>query len=86
MSLGIWSDVTIAGKGFFDVMDYLASNILLPTGGIFIALFAGWVAYPKIMDANNGGIGGEFRWAGAWRFVCRFVAPAAIAWVLVSGL
>ena len=86
LSLGIWSDVTIAGKGFFDVMDYLASNILLPTGGIFIALFAGWVAYPKIMDANNGGIGGEFRWAGAWRFVCRFVAPAAIAWVLVSGL
>ena len=86
LSLGVWSDFTIAGKGFFDTMDYLASNVLLPMGGIFIALFAGWVVYPRVMDADNGGIGDEFRWAGVWRFVCRFVAPAAIAWILVSGL
>ncbi len=86
LSLGIWSDFTVAGKGVFDVMDYLASNILLPTGGIFISLFVGWVVFPKIMDANNGGIGDGFRWAKVWRAVCQYVAPAAIAWILVSGL
>jgi NSS family neurotransmitter:Na+ symporter len=82
LSLGVWSDFTIAGRGFFDTIDYLASNVLLPMGGIFIALFAGWVVYPRVMDADNDGIGDEFRWAGVW---C-FVAPAAIAWILVSGL
>ena len=86
LSLGVWSDFTIAGKGFFDTMDYLASNVLLPMGGIFIALFAGWVVYPRVMGADNDSIGDEFRWAEVWRFVCRFVAPAAIAWILVSGL
>ncbi len=86
LSLGIWSKHTIAGKGFFDVMDYLASNILLPTGGIFISLFVGWVVFDKVMDGNQGGIGGDFPFAPLWRVVCRFIAPAAIAWVLVSGL
>ena len=66
--------------------DYLASNILLPSGGIFISIFAGWVVFPKIMDEENGGIGEGFRWAILWRFVCRYVAPAAIAVVLISGL
>jgi len=67
-------------------MDYLASNILLPTGGIFISLFVGWVVFDKVMDGNQGGIGGDFPFAPLWRVVCRFIAPAAIAWVLVSGL
>ena len=31
------------GKNFFDTMDYLASNWMLPLGGLFIALYAGWV-------------------------------------------
>jgi NSS family neurotransmitter:Na+ symporter len=38
--------VTIFGsvKGsFFDVMDHLASNWMLPLGGLFISLFVGWV-------------------------------------------
>ncbi len=86
LSLGMWSDFTVAGKGFFDAMDYIASNVLMPTGGIFISLFVGWVVFPKIMDAENGGIGHGFRWAKVWRAVCQYVAPAAIAWILVSGL
>ncbi|MDA0304833.1 MAG: sodium-dependent transporter [Proteobacteria bacterium] len=86
LSLGIWNDYTVAGKGFFDAMDYLASNILLPTGGIFISLFVGWVVFDKVMDGNQGGIGDGFRYVGLWRIICRYIAPLAIAWVLISGL
>jgi len=86
LSLGVWSSFTVAGKSIFDIMDYLASNIMLPAGGIFIALFAGWVAFPKIMDGAEGGIGDDFRWARVWQAICRYVAPAAIAVVLISGL
>jgi len=86
LSLGIWSEYTVAGKGIFDVMDYIASNILLPAGGIFISLFVGWVVFDKVIDGDNGGIGHGFRGARVWRFVCRYVAPVAIAWVLITGL
>ena len=40
LSLGVWKEYTLFGKGFFDLLDYLSSNLLLPLGGIFIALFA----------------------------------------------
>ena len=33
---------TLAGRDFLDSADFLASNILLPLGGLFIALFVGW--------------------------------------------
>ena len=86
LSLGVWSSFTVAGKSIFDIMDYLASNLMLPAGGIFIALFAGWVAFPKIMDGTEGCIGDDFRLAKVWQAICRYVAPVAIAVVLVSGL
>jgi len=54
-------------------MDYLASNIMLPAGGIFIALYAGWVAFPKIMDGAEGGIGDVFAGPG-------FGRPSAAMW------
>ncbi len=86
LSLGVWSSYTIAGKGFFDVMDYLASNIMLPAGGIFISLFAGWVVFPRLMDGSQGGIDEGFRWAGVWQVICRYFAPVAITWTLISGI
>jgi len=86
LSLGVWSSYTIAGKSFFDVMDYLASNLMLPAGGIFISLFAGWVVFPKVMDEAEGGIGDAFRWTALWRIICRYLAPVAITWTLINGL
>ena len=47
LSFNLLSDATIPIQGkaftFFDVADFLASNILLPLGGFFIAIFAGYV-------------------------------------------
>ena len=45
LSFNLWSDVTLLGTGltFFDMADFLASNILLPLGGFFLAIFAGYV-------------------------------------------
>ncbi|WP_419799477.1 MAG: sodium-dependent transporter [Terasakiella sp.] len=87
LSLGVWSDFLIIGeKGFLDSMDYIASNILLPVGGILISIFVGWVMADKMKEevTNNGEK--TFPFLGAWLFICRFVAPVAVAWILVSGL
>jgi len=42
-SFNIWDEATLWGKTVFDLLDYLTSNIMLPLGGLFIAIFAGWV-------------------------------------------
>lgn len=87
LSLGIWSDFHIIGeKGFLDSMDYIASNIMLPVGGILISIFVGWACADKMKSEVTNDGEKSFPFMGAWLFICRFVAPVAIAWILVSGL
>jgi len=60
----------------FDLLDDLTSNILLPIGGLAIALFTGW-AIPDRMLAEELGLGP--RTGRVLRALLRYVAPAAIA-------
>ncbi len=44
LSQGPWSHITlIKGKNILDSVDFLATNVLLPLGGIFLSIFVGWV-------------------------------------------
>ena len=65
----------------FDLLDYLTSNVLLPLGGLAIALFAGW-AMPARLLAGELGLGPAA--ARALRVLLRYVAPLAIAATAVS--
>lgn len=86
LSLGPWKDVTVGGKGILDAVDYLASNIMLPLGGILITLFVGWSVAARAVDEAQSGGAHPFALAKVWIFICRFVAPAAVAWVMIQGL
>ncbi|MEZ4226889.1 MAG: sodium-dependent transporter [Polyangiaceae bacterium] len=73
---GKWS--ALFGKNFFDSMDYLASNWLLPLGGLFIALFVGWVM-PADVRKDEFQSGSKFgSLYGAWLFTLRYVVPLAV--------
>jgi len=86
LSLGKWSSFTIMGKIFLDFMDYISSNIMLPLGGIFISLFVGWFFWERaLVEATSDGLY-TLGWAPLWKVVCRYIAPVAIAWILISGL
>ncbi len=76
----------IAGKDFLDAADFLTNNIVMPLGGIFISLFIGWfwVDGAKAEVTNNGKK--VFPLYCVWMWICRVVAPAAIAIIFVSGL
>lgn len=64
-----------ASATFFDLLDYLTSNILLPLGGLLLALFAGW-SLPARFLADTLGLG---RVATALlRVALRYVVPAGI--------
>jgi len=85
LSLGPWADVMIFGKPFLGFADYLATHLLLPLGGIGIAVFVGWIVAPRMLEEiAAGGPAGIL--ARLWLWLLRWAAPAAIAWVLISGL
>ena len=83
---GFFSDIEIfAGKvGWFATADHFVSNWMLPTGGFFITLAAGWFMTRESTRSELVD-GSEPRWFhyGAWRFFIRWVAPIAVAAIIV---
>ncbi|PCI59892.1 MAG: sodium-dependent transporter [Kordiimonadales bacterium] len=79
----ILSDVKILGADIMGVKDYLTNNIMMPLGGMFIALFVGWFVSRKNMMEELAMEESTFR---IWYFLVRFVCPTAIGAVFVSIL
>ncbi len=72
------------GKSFFDLMDYLTSNIMLPLGGILICLFAGWIMSES---SRRDELGIQHPAAyGLWRFLARYVAPLGVVLIFLHVL
>lgn len=84
LSFGVMSDPVIGNKTFFDVMDYFASNIIMPFGGIMVAVFVGWIIWPKVKDALAQE--GASAWLPVLRFICAIVAPILISVIWIKGL
>ncbi len=70
------------GTDFFTVMDYLASNWMLPMGGLFIAIYAGWVMPRRFRDVELEGISSGV--VMGWLFLIRFLAPVMVILVLAQ--
>ncbi len=87
LSFGALKDVTISGLDIFGLLDFTASNLLLPLGGLLIVCFVGW--YMKQADVKdevtNSGVL-KVRLFNALMFILRFIAPVAIAIVLFDSL
>ncbi len=85
LSFGAWKEVLIFGKTVFDLMDFVATGILLPVGAIGISLFVGWAFWPKAGEELAGEYGTMPAWAPLWRWMCGIVAPLLILWILIGG-
>ncbi|WP_442602184.1 sodium-dependent transporter [Paenibacillus sp. KN14-4R] len=70
---GVWSDIHIFGKNIFDMIDYVASNILLPIAGLVSTIFVGYV-WKKAGD--EAGLTGF--WFKIWMILLRYVSPILI--------
>lgn len=76
LSFNVWQNVKLLfGFNIFDTLDKLTTNILLPLGGLMMALFAGWVMRTEHVREELGLDAKSYRW---WRFTIRFVSPLAI--------
>jgi NSS family neurotransmitter:Na+ symporter len=65
----------------YDLIDYLTSNVLLPLGGLGIALFVAWAASERLLGEELGlrEMGGR-----VLRLVLRYVVPIAILLATVA--
>jgi len=85
LSFDLLSEYTfIAGKNFFDSLDFLSNQILLPLGGIFIAIFVGWVMKPKHVLSELGLQRGFF--LNTWFFLLKYIAPVVVALILILAV
>jgi len=85
LSLNAWSGFTVFGKGILDLFDYLTANILLPLGGVAIAVFAGWVMRRASSQEELGMRPRSLFYAG-WRLLIRFFAPACVILVFLNAI
>ena len=77
---------TFAGEkkenGMFDVLDIVTANIMLPLGGVLIAIFAAYLMSREASrDELDMGDGLGYR---SWRFLVSSVAPAAVIIVFLN--
>ena len=83
LSFNELAEVKFLAGTFFDNVDYLTSNIMLPLGGLLITIFAGWVMCRNSTSDELGNSGRLFK---SWRLLARFVAPIGILVVLVNAV
>ena len=87
LSFGPFEGFKIFGMTLFDFFDYVASNIMLPVGGMLIAIFTGWYLDKKIVRdeiTNKGTL--RARYLPVVIFILKYIAPVAIACILLGQL
>ncbi len=87
LSLGVWSGITVPGTslGIFDFLDFTASNLMLPLGGLLTAVFVGWRWSQPAAEALRGA-GMPAALLPVWIAVLRYIAPLGIAVILFGAL
>jgi NSS family neurotransmitter:Na+ symporter len=68
------------GKTVFDLIDYATANLMMPLGGILMALFVGWRIKPEALSRDLS-FGSPALFNG-WLWMIRVIVPLAILGVL----
>ena len=90
LSFGEFRGFRIFGLNWFDTMDYLSANILLPFGGMLVAVFIGWyLSRKEVMNELFFGVRDtvfNHNVSKVWFFLVKFVAPVLILLVFLSSI
>lgn len=87
LSLGVWSDFKICGLNLFDSLDFVTANILLPLGGFFTSIFAGWVLDREILRdeiSDHGRL--RSRLFGLLVVLLRYVCPILLLSIFLYNM
>jgi len=84
LTYSTWSTLQILGFDLNGLTDFISNQLLLPVGGLLIAVFAGWVLKRDQLAA-------EVVFPRAWQFrlwygLLKYPLPCVILVILISGL
>lgn len=82
LSFGVLND-TALGKTFFDWMDFIVSNVLMPVGALLLSLFAGYRLDRAIVSRELGTGKTMTKLLPFWRFSVCYLSPVAILIILI---
>lgn len=66
---------------YLDFVDFMTEGLLLPLGGLLVAVFSGWFVSRHMLESELG----EGTVMNVWRFLIRWFVPPFVAFVLVFG-
>lgn len=82
LSFNHWQEITLFGRTFFEHTNFISSDLLLPAGGMMIAIFAGWIL--PSADSREELSALTDRQYRFWLMLLRYVAPVLVFIVLLS--
>jgi len=82
-SFNIWSGHKLFDKNLFELLDYLTANLMLPLGGLSIAVFAGWIMKTSDTGQELELPEQDFK---LWLFLIKYIAPPAVFIVFLHVL
>ena len=86
LSLGIW-DAKIFGLSCFDFLDFVTAKLMLPLGGLLVAVFVGWYLKRSISYGELTNYGKDkAAYFPVYMFIIKYVAPVAIAMIFINEL
>lgn len=87
MSWGVMGDVRIFDFNIFELLDFTASSVFLPIGGVFIVVFLGWYLGKRNIkeEITSDGLY-KAKLINLFVFIIKFLAPIAIAMVFLHGI
>lgn len=75
----------VGERNFFDSVDWVVSNALLPVGGLIVSLFVGWVM-PRSQSHEQFITGSRMGYLyGGWLFLLRYVVPVGILGIVLQS-
>ncbi len=81
-SFNAWANFKMFGLTFFELIDYLTANLMLPIGGFCIAVFAGWIMKQEhSREELDFPDGVSYK---AWKVLVSYVAPTAVFFVFLN--
>lgn len=84
----LFGDMTVLGLSFFDLFDFISSNVFMPVNGLLIVLFVGYaVSKRHVLDelSNKGALNNTF-YLNIYRILIRFVTPILLTIIFLSSI
>ena len=84
LSFNQWADLQLAGKTFFDWCEFLSTTVMLPLGGLLVAIFVGWrISRQATLEELGMADGTIYR---TWRVLVQVVAPVGVLLIFGNAL